>query len=360
MADPARRGLVEAGRFVAEHRDRLAARITDDELERTPALQARYGERGRRKCAQDNLYHLDYFASALKQDTPTLFQEYLKWAKVLLEELHIPAEDLAASLRSMRAVLEEELPPPMRASLAVLDDAIEALSDTPDGPASCIDPRRPFAALARRYLDLLLARERARACRAILDAVDAGTPIRDIYLEVFQPSLYEIGRLWQTNRISVAEEHYCTAATQLVIAQLYPRIFDAPRIGRRMIATCVAGELHELGVRMVADFFEMEGWDACYLGASTPADALVSAVVEWKPHLVAVSATLSTHIEEVAHVIARLRAEPGAAEVPILVGGNPFNTTPELWRRVGADGHAHTAREAIDVARVVKRGTTRA
>ena len=43
-----------------------------------------------------------------------------------------------------------------------------------------------------------------------------------------------------------------------------------------MVATCIGGELHEIGIRMVADFFEMEGWDTYYLGANTPADAVVA------------------------------------------------------------------------------------
>ena len=88
--------------------------------------------------------------------------------------------------------------------------------------------------------------------------VEQGTPARDIYLQVFQPAQREVGRLGQTNRISVALEHYVTAATQPIMSQLYPRIFSPEKTGRRLIATCVGGELHEIGVRMVADFFEMD------------------------------------------------------------------------------------------------------
>jgi methanogenic corrinoid protein MtbC1 len=65
----------------------------------------------------------------------------------------------------------------------------------------------------------------------------------------------------------VAQEHYCTAATQLIMSQLSPRLFGRDRIGRRLVVTCVGDELYELGMHMVADFFEMEGWDA-YMGHS--------------------------------------------------------------------------------------------
>ena len=70
------------------------------------------------------------------------------------------------------------------------------------------------------------------------------------------------------NLLSVAQEHYCTAATQLVMSQLYPRIFSTERRGRTLVAARVADDLHEIGLRMVADFFEMEGWDTFYVGAT--------------------------------------------------------------------------------------------
>ena len=63
----------------------------------------------------------------------------------------------------------------------------------------------------------------------------------------------------------MAQEHYCTAATQLIMSQLYPYIFTTGKNGRVLVGTCVSGDLHEIGVRMVSDFFEMEGWDTFYL-----------------------------------------------------------------------------------------------
>ena len=77
-------------------------------------------------------------------------------------------------------------------------------------------------------------------------------------------------RYWQMNRLTVAQEHYCTAATQMIMSQLYPYIFEGERNGRVLVATCVAENLHEIGVRMVTDFFEMDGWDTFYLGANVP------------------------------------------------------------------------------------------
>jgi methanogenic corrinoid protein MtbC1 len=207
-----------------------------------------------------------------------------------------------------------------------------------------------LTALAQRYLDALLQGERHAANDMILDTVEQGTSIRNIYLYVFQPAQREVGRLWQTNQISVAQEHYITAATQLIMSQLYPRIFSSEKSGLRLVATCVGGELHEVGIRMVADFFEMEGWDTTYLGANTPTAGVLDMLADRQADVLAISATMTPHVSAVAELIASVRASDAGHEVRIMVGGYPFNLSPDLWRRLGADACAQDAQQAVLVA----------
>ena len=152
------------------------------------------------------------------------------------------------------------------------------------------------------------------------------------------------------NQMSVAEEHFCTAATQLIMSQLYPNIFNTKKNGRRLVATGVGGELHEIGLRMVADFFEMEGWDTYYLGSNTPAPSIVRTLTERKTDILAISATMTFHVKLVAELIERVRAIDSGRHIKVMVGGYPFNIEPELWREVNADGYAPNAKQAILVA----------
>jgi MerR family transcriptional regulator, light-induced transcriptional regulator len=77
--------------------------------------------------------------------------------------------------------------------------------------------------------------------------------------------------MWQAGRITVAHEHYFTAATQFIMSEFYPLIHKhIVKNGRAAAAACVAGELHEIGLRMSADLLEWEGWQTFYLGANTP------------------------------------------------------------------------------------------
>ena len=357
---PQTRLLQRAGSAVADARDAIARHLVEEEFLAHPELVHRYGAQGRAKSIEDAGYHLRYLAEALASENAQFFVDYVGWAKIMLAKRGVWAEDFLFHLQCMKDAIPEYVAPDLASEATrIIADALAGFSTLAEDVETFIDPSKPHAALANHYVQSLLRGERQHASRLILESVANGIGVRDIYLYVFQPSQYEIGRLWQTNQISVAQEHYCTAATQLIMSQLYPYIFATEKSGGRLVATCVSGDLHELGVRMVADFFEMAGWDTYFLGANTPITAVVQAVIERKATVLGISATMTYHVRTVAEMIAAVRASPACAGVRILVGGFPFNLDPELWRKVGADGHAPDADAAIALAqRLTEPGPT--
>src|SRR6202453_1351772 len=148
--------------------------------------------------------------------------------------------------------------------------------------------------------------------------------------------------------VSIAQEHYCTASTQLIMSQLYPYIFRAERIFRgTIVGACVTGELHEIGALMLCDLLEMEGWNTIYLGANVPTAGIVDVLRDNRSDILAVSASMTFHIRAVREVIAAVRL--ASPEVRILVGGYAFRIAPNLWRDVGADYCADAAADAISL-----------
>lgn len=341
----------ELSQTLGSRRAELAEAITARHYELQPDLAARYGAAGRVKCRQDADFHLSYLADAISVDLPALFVDYVAWAKVMLAGRGIPQEDLARNLEVLREVLLRELPAD-QALLAVeyVEIGLRQLPDVSLEIPTRIRQDEPLAELAGAYLQALLRGERHVASRLVLEAVESGTSVRDIYLHVFQRAQHEVGCLWQANRLSVAQEHYCTAATQLIMSQLYPYVFAGQRNGHTLVATCVAGDLHEIGVRMVSDFFEMDGWDTFYLGANTPTVSLLRTVEERGADLLAVSATMTFHLRAVKELISAVRGTPSGERLKILVGGYPFNLSPDLWRIVGADAWGRDALESVVVA----------
>lgn len=338
------------GQAIESQKDDFARLIVDEQWARNPQFQLRYGEAGYAKCVQDVRYNLAYLSQAITANSPPLFATYMNWVKVLFTGLNIPICELEESLEITGTLLQQRFPEAVAIVRNFVDLGLQCLANAPEILPSFMAESDRLSELAHQYLGSLLRGERSVASRLILDAVAQGTSIKEIYLHVFQPSQYEIGRLWQMNQMSVAQEHYSTAATQLIMSQLYSHIFTTKRNGRSMVATGVGGELHEIGLRMVADFFEMEGWDTYYLGSNTPASTIVQTLTERKADILAISVTMTFHIQLVADLIARVRTMDPGRRIKILTGGYPFNIEQDLWRQVGADGYAANAEQAIATA----------
>ncbi len=201
----------------------------------------------------------------------------------------------------------------------------------------------------RVYLDALRAGDRRRALAVVDDARAAGLGLPALYLDVFQPALREVGRLWQQNEFTVAEEHLATAVTQIAMGRLYTEYCLATnRNGRTLLAACAETEKHEVGLRMICDLLELEGWDATYLGASVPQDSLVAMVLRDRPNVLALSASLAPHLPQLRSLIAAVRGATGEAVPYIIVGGRPFLDDHSLADKVGADAMARDATDAVD------------
>ncbi|WP_437932409.1 cobalamin-dependent protein [Sorangium sp. So ce291] len=305
----------------------------------------------RSRCLEDARRHVTQLAAAVELEAPALFSDYAEWAQTLLTSFGLDPAELVGHLGALGDAIAIALPEHLaEAPRRHLAAALERLTSGHVELPSFVQLEAPLGPLACDYLDALLQGNRGRALRLIREAVEAGTPVKDIYAHVFQPVQYEIGRLWQLHQISIAEEHYCTAVTQTILSQLYPLVFNAQRAERRLVATSVDGNLHEIGARFVADFFEMAGWDTFYLGASTPAQDVIDEVARRQADVLAVSATLGEHLHSVNEVIAAARDDGRCRNVLVLVGGQPFRVVHDLWRQLGADGSAPTAEGAVHLA----------
>ena len=201
------------------------------------------------------------------------------------------------------------------------------------------------------YLRALRSGDRKSAFAIALDAHRDGTDLRTLYLDVFQPALREIGRLWEQNDVTVAEEHLATAITQSIMAGLYTRTTLVEESGYHMIAACAEFERHEIGLRMLCDFMDLEGWSTTFLGASVPRASLAQMVCEQKPDVLALSASITPHLTHLRATIGAVRAGCHDQQPIILVGGRVFHQTPELAYAVGADLTAVDAREAAKLLR---------
>ncbi|QDU14753.1 Aerobic respiration control sensor protein ArcB [Gimesia maris] len=294
--------------------------------------------------------HILILAACIEFESPVLLNDFVHWVTQLPESVSPYFCEISQFLDALISVVEAEFP---QETTSVVQHYIDTarnslLVDRLAEPPARVCP--PLAQLQHNYLTSLLATHRNDALNMVMKAIQSGVEIESIYLDVIQPAQHELGRLWQTGQISVAQEHYCTAATQFVMSQLQPWFLKTTSADQTLVATCVGDELHEVGLRIVADLFEVSGWNTIYLGANVPPESIAETLASSRAQILAISCTMTQHLFGMADVIRIVRSHPGCEQVKILAGGYPFNIDPYLWKRVGADAAALDGKDAIDVA----------
>ena len=233
---------------------------------------------------------LEELAVAISTGRPEYFVDQIRWAHAVLKARGIPPEILREKLESLRRVLAQHIPAELAATATeYVDRALAEFDGEPTELAERLTVQTFEERLAAEYLLAILEGDRRRASRLILKAADEGQSVPNLYLKVLQPAQEELGRMWLLGEINVAEEHFATATTRLVMAQLYAKATCAPANGKTLLAAAVAGNQHDLGIGMVADLFEFDGWRVIQLGPNMPAEDLAQAIEFYHPDVVAVS-----------------------------------------------------------------------
>lgn len=330
---------------LAPWRDQAMATVTEALYARHPELEQRFGARGKQVCREDIGYHLDYLQVALDTGEPAPFLNYARWLADILEHRGVPAGHLDESFALLETFFASHLPPEQAAACSAILGASRDTKNLPTAPY--IQSRLPALPHTSDYRDAILSGNQLSAQSLMLETMRE-VNYGQAAVGMIQPALYGIGRLWQENRISVAQEHLATAISQNVLARAYMQAEFAPPNGRHAVFACVAGNQHSLGLRMLSDVFETAGWDAIYLGADVPLPDLIRLLDARRPQLLAISLSLPAQLAVTRDSIARIRSELGECCPEIWVGGLASLSSDRLWRIVRADGWAADALHALE------------
>ncbi|HQR45078.1 MAG TPA: cobalamin B12-binding domain-containing protein [Thermoanaerobaculia bacterium] len=162
-----------------------------------------------------------------------------------------------------------------------------------------------------------------------------GADLAVVARDLIEPALDEVGRMWRAGELSVAEEHLATALVFRAFSRQAASVACPPLGAPRLVLTCLAGEFHELGVRIVSEVARSSGWQAEALGANTPREAAIRYIALRRPDAVGLSLALAAHVAECSVAVEEIRkAAPGAK---ILVGGFAFRHDRALGDLTGAD-----------------------
>jgi methanogenic corrinoid protein MtbC1 len=339
---------IQASRVIDSVARAVANWTVDQHAEINPRLAGAYGDNWRSDWIGHTLAQIHLLAQAVAVRNPELFAGSIQWTHESFQSRGIDANDLRQNTVCMQQVLIKELPPPLGDTISpYFLAALDAVRDAKPLPAAADLSDAPHGTLILEYLHAILEADREAAERLILGHVHAGCSIQDLYEQVLAPAQARLGWMWHRGEISVADEHFGSATTQLIMSQVRPLFERAPANGRIVVCTSTPGDLHEIGLRMVADLFELDGWTVMFLGANTPAADVVEMLARRKPDLLALSVSTALTLRSAGETIATIRANPTVAHTKIIIGGPPFRTVDNLWQELGADACAVSATAAV-------------
>jgi methylmalonyl-CoA mutase cobalamin-binding domain/chain len=198
----------------------------------------------------------------------------------------------------------------------------------------------------------LIVADRDLALAAVQRLVDTGTDPTVILESGMAVAMFDLGEMWKRGEVFLPEVVASAEVFKQCNAIVEP-ILLATRgpddRGALVLLATVKGDLHDLGKNMVGAMLRTSGFEVHDMGKDVAADRIISSIRELSPAIIGLSALLTTTVPYQEVVIKALEREGLRGDVKVLVGGAPV--TPEWAEKIGADGYANNAPEAVEIAR---------
>ncbi len=169
------------------------------------------------------------------------------------------------------------------------------------------------------YLNALLDGDKKQCSQIVQKLINNNVGMKEIFMELFQRSMYRIGLLWEKERCTIADEHIATRITEGLIELVSNSFTNEKRIGKLALITCIDKEFHDLGARMVAGYFEANGWNTIFAGSNTPEQDIIHLIKEKQPDIVGISIGFYININRLISLVQVINENFPAQE--ILIGG---------------------------------------
>ena len=184
----------------------------------------------------------------------------------------------------------------------------------------------------------------------VQEAIDAGFEAEVILKEGLIAAMSEIGHKFEIGEAYVPEMLISAKSMKFGLELLRPHLVaaDVQPIGKVIIGT-VQGDLHDIGKNLVGMMMEGAGFDVVDLGSDVKPEALIEAIKEHKPDIVAMSALLTTTMGNMKTAITMMEEAGVKNEISVMIGGAPV--TQDYADEIGADGFGVDASQAASLAK---------
>ncbi len=181
-------------------------------------------------------------------------------------------------------------------------------------------------------------------------ALNEGNEARDILTKGLIEGMIIVGERFKAGDMFLLEVLMCASAMHKGLNIVKPLLAKSDReaMGRIVIGT-VAGDIHDIGKKIVGFLLEGGGFEVIDLGVDVPDESFVQAVEEHNPDILGMSALLTTTMPSMGKVIELLKEKRLRGKLKIIIGG--ASVSEQFAESIGADGYAPEASSALEWVR---------
>lgn len=192
-----------------------------------------------------------------------------------------------------------------------------------------------------KVLRALQKEDKEQAVKLSIDALKNNEiSVADLYEQILTPALASVIEEYTEIDDLIWREHVRSGIVRTIIESAYPYVLaqrnETELKKEKVIVMCPEFEEHELGARMVADFFRLAGYETTFVGARTPFKTVLKAIEVVEPKYLVISVTNFFNILSVKRLISLIKDE-GNEELVFAVGGRAVSMNPEAAETIGAD-----------------------
>lgn len=161
----------------------------------------------------------------------------------------------------------------------------------------------------------------------------------DLYQHVFEPTLKEVGNLWETGKISIADEHIISELIERAVVAISENVQTETKPPKNLTAAFMlpGAEMHELPLKMTAEIFKSAGWSVNYIGKSIPSFSIKHFLEKNEIDVFVLSITLKAHLTSCESLIQLINGMQLSNPPLILIGGGAIENETVAVQRLGAD-----------------------
>ena len=200
-----------------------------------------------------------------------------------------------------------------------------------------------------RVYGAVLDGSRGEIADLIEQALSGGVPCQKIIDEGMIPAIKEVGTRYEKKIYFLPQLIASAEAMKSGFEILEPLLKQeggiSARKGRVVLAT-VQGDIHDIGKNIVSLMLKNNGFDVIDLGKDVPHEDIVAAALRHKPHIIGLSALMTTTMVRMKEVVEEVRKR--GITCPVLIGGAVV--TKAFADTIGA----HYARDGVEAVKIAQ------